>query len=149
MMRFLILLLFVLAGCKGPYDAAWRTTDAVLKARNLTAQQLAQAAQKKHVECKAKHGVKTAGFANCIDNHRKALKHWQDIARPAINSACQITAASLTIAERAKSKIDWMVLLKPAMCAFLRVFRFWGHYLPVDGKAILRLMPLLEGVTCE
>jgi hypothetical protein len=141
-----------MAGCPKPYDAAWRTVDAVQKTRDLTAQQLASAANAKHTECKKAHGAKTPGFADCVKKHRDALDHWRKIARPATNSAIQVTATSLQIAERVeanKPKIDWISLLKPAACALFRVARSWGHYWPDKGKTVLNMMSLLEGVTCE
>ena len=145
-----VMILAWIPGCKGPYDAAWRTLDSIQKAKALTAQQLAQAARLKHADCKKLHGVKNAAFANCIADHRKALKTWQDDARPAINSAVQITATALQIAEQVKAekKVDWMTLLKPAVCALMRVARAWGHYFPDKGKTVLGALQGLEGVLC-
>ncbi len=140
------------AGCKGPYDAAWRTLDSVQKARDLTAQQLAAAARAKHQECLKAHGAKTAEFASCIKKHRESLDYWRQIARPATNSAIQVTATALQIAEQAgdgEKKLDWITLLKPAACALMRVAKTWGHFYPDEGKAVLGALQSLEGVTCE
>lgn len=151
MIRILLILALLLAvGCKGPYDVAWRTLDSVQKARDLTAQQLAAAARAKHQECLTNHKAKTREFAACISKHREALDHWRQIARPATNSAIQVTATALQIAEKSKAdKLDWIVLLKPAVCALMRVARAWGHYYPDQGKAILGALQALEGVTCD
>lgn len=136
------------AGCPSP---AWRTLDGVQRARDLTAQQLAASARAKHQSCLQAHGSKTAGYARCIAPHRKALQHWQTVARPAINSSIQITATALQIAERAKvsEKVDWLKLLTPAICGLVRVARAWGHYYPDQVKSVLAALRAAEGVTCK
>lgn len=140
----------MLSACPKPYDAAWRTLDSIQKARDLTAQQLAAAGGAKHKDCLKDHGPKTQAFAECIQAHRKALEQWQKNARPAINSSIQVTVTALQIAERTKAeKMDWISLLRPAACALFRVAKAWGHYWPDKGKAVLNVMSLLEGVTCE
>ena len=141
-----IAILLYVGGCN-PYSAAWRTMDGVIKARDLTAQQLAGVAKAKNLECVAAHGTKTPAYATCIKPTRDILEHWQKQARPAINSALQITAASVQIAERVKSdeKIDWLAILKPAACALFAVVKSWGHYLPDKGKtALLVILPFGE-----
>jgi hypothetical protein len=136
--------------CRGPYDAAWRTLDGVQRARDLTAQQLAAAAMEKHLECKKLHGVKNEKFAACIKKHRESLEYWQRVARPAANSAIQVTATALQIAERAKKDdLKWLPLLRPAVCALMRIARAWGHYYPDSGKAVLGALQTVEGVTCD
>ncbi len=147
----LVALLFLLPACRNPNAAAWRTADAVLKARDLTAQQLAWMARTKHQECRDRHKAKTPEFAKCIEPYRKALQEWQRVGRPAINSAVQVTATALQIAEKAegKKKIDWMALLKPAACALLRVAKAWGHLWPDRGAALLGALGGLGEVTCD
>ncbi|MEE9367170.1 MAG: hypothetical protein V3W44_10815 [Dehalococcoidales bacterium] len=142
----ILILAFTAPGCN-PYSAAWRTMDGLIKARNLTAQQLANVARIKHQDCKRQHGVKTAGFAECIHSTRGMLDAWQKQARPAINSALQITATSIQIAEQVKAekKVDWLKLLKPAACALFRIAKSWGHYLPDKGQsALLAIGPFGE-----
>ena len=70
--------------------------------------------------------------------------------RPGVNSAVQITATALTIAEKAKAdpKLDWIALLKPAVCSLMRVAKAWGHYYADKGAAILGALSSLEGVIC-
>jgi len=140
-----IAILLYLGGCN-PYAVAWRTMDGVIKARDLTAQQLAGVAKQKNLECVAAHGVKTPAYTACIKPTRDILEHWQKQARPAINSALQITAASVQIAERVKdSKIDWLAILRPAACALWRCVKSWGHYLPDKGQtALLAINPFGE-----
>ena len=124
-----VFLAFVMASampaCKNPFSAAWRTTDAVRAARNLTAQQLAAAAQAKHKECKEKHGAKTSAFAECIAKHREALAQWQKNVRPAVNSAIQVTATALQIAEKAKAKKN--ILTELSCCRILSKFSRASH----------------------
>lgn len=141
----------LMIGCKGPYDAAWRTLDAVQKAQSLTAQQLAQAAEVKRKECIKAHGAKTSGYAKCIDIHRKALKSWQDAARPSINTAVQVTATAVQIAEKvdADKKVDWIQLLAPAVCSLGRALKSFGHLFSDGAKTVLGLLAPLEGVTCN
>jgi hypothetical protein len=138
-------------GCKGPYDAAWRTLDGILKARDLTAQQLASVAETKRKDCVKQHGAKTEGYAACIKAHREALEHWRKNVRPAVNTGVQITATALGIAEKVKAdpKIDWMVLIRPSACALLRAVKSWGHYFADKGKAVLGALVSFEGVVCH
>jgi hypothetical protein len=146
-------LVFVIGAtsCKGPYDAAWRTLDGVIRARDTTAQGLATHAKSERERCLKAHGPKTEAGAACIKPTREALAAWRTIARPAINSALQVTAASLQIAERAKADKppDWLTLLRPAVCALLRAAKSWGHWYPDKGKAILTALNAAAEVTCE
>ena len=142
-------ILICTAGCN-PYAVAWRTMDGVLKARDLTAQQLAGIGKAKNLECVSQHGVKTPEYAACVKTTRAILEHWQKEARPAINSALQITAASVQIAERVKdSKIDWLAILRPAACALFNVVKSWGHYLPDKGKAALLVITPFGELLCH
>ena len=138
-------------GCKGPYDGAWRTLDSVQKAKHLTAQQLAQFADAKHKGCVATHGAKSAGYADCIKATREMLRTWQNVVRPAVNSAVNITATAVQIAERAKQdpKLNWLALLKPAICSLLRGAKSWGHYYADKGAAVLGALRAFEGVVCN
>lgn len=151
-MGVLVLLALALTGCKaGPYAVAWRTLDGVQRARNLTAQQLAASAAAKHRACVKAHTTKTPAFAACIDKHRMALDYWRQIARPSINAAVQVTATAVQIAERARDDpgIAWTALVKPAVCALSRSLRMFGHLLSDGASAVLRLLPVVEGVTCD
>lgn len=133
-------------GCKG---AGWRALDATQNARDLAAKQLAASAHAKHKECLAAHGSKTAGFAECIKDHRDALRHWGDIARPVINSSISITAAALLIAERVKgAKANVIELLKPAVCTLVRVAKAWAHFYGAAKDTILGALKFAEGVSC-
>jgi hypothetical protein len=146
-----LLAIGLMASACSPYSAAWRTLDGVQQARNLTAQQLARVARVKHADCLKAHTRKTPEFGDCMRAHDQALKHWRTIARPAINSAIQITATSLHIAERLRpdKQPDWLALLKPAACALMRVAKAWGHWYPDKGAAILGALTMVEAVTCE
>lgn len=139
------------AGCKGPYDAAWRSLDGIQKARDLTAQQLANAADKQHKACLAKHKSRTAEFSACVRKHRLALARWQTIVRPAINSSIQITATAIDIAERVKGevKISWLELIKPAACGLLGAAKAWGHWFADKGAALLAALTFAEGMVCR
>lgn len=141
----------MLVACPKPYDAAWRTMDSVQSAKNLTAKQIAQAADTRHKGCIKTHGAKTPGYADCIKPIQNVLKQWRDNVRPAVNSALNITATAISIAERAKQdpKIQWITLLRPAVCSLLRVAKSWGHYYPDNGKAVLGALGSLEGVICH
>ena len=146
------ILILAFVGACNPYSVAWRTMDGVLKARDLTAQQLANVARIKHQDCKREHGAKTQGFADCIKTTRDMLSTWQKQARPAINSALQITATSVQIAEQVKAekKVDWLALLKPAACALFRVAKQWGHYMPDKGQTVLSaIVAFGELATCK
>lgn len=138
-------------GCKGPYDAAWRTLDSVQKAKSLTAQQLAAAAETKRKDCIKQHGAKTDGYATCIKAHREALKQWRQNVRPSVNTAVQITATALQIAEKVKAapKVDWLTLLKPSVCALMRAAKSWGHYFADKGAAVLGALGSFEGLVCN
>jgi hypothetical protein len=139
------------SACSGPYDAAWRTMDGVIRARDMTAQGLAGHARSEHKRCLEKHGAQTPEYAICIKPARKALRHWRQDARPAVDSALQVTAASVQIAEKADmdKPPDYIVLLRPAVCALLRVARLWGHYYPDDGKAVLGYLEAAGKVVCK
>ncbi len=144
-----IAILLYLGGCN-PYAAAWRTMDGVIKARDLTAQQLAAVAKVKHQDCVKEHGAKTQGFADCINGTRKMLGTWQKQVRPAINSSLQITAASVQIAERVKDKkMDWIGLLRPAACGLFRAVKSWGHYLPDKGQTVLKSIGTFGELICK
>ncbi len=138
-------------GCKGPYYAAWRTLDGIQKARDLTAQQLAAVSETKRKDCVKQHGAKTEGYATCIKAHREALKQWRKNVRPAVNTAVQITATALQIAEKVKAdpKVDWLTLLRPSACALLRAVKSWGHYFADKGATILGALGSFEGVLCH
>lgn len=143
-------IVFAATGCKSPYGMAWRTLDAVQKARDLGAAQLGKVAHDKHQACLAAHKAKMPEYAACIKPYRDALRTWQDVVRPSVNSAIQITATGVQIAERAKDdpKLNWIELLKPAVCAISRGLRAFGHLLPDKASALLKLLPTLEGVSC-
>lgn len=144
--------LMLSAGCKaGPYAVAWRTLDGIQRARDLTAQQLAQSAQAKHRNCLKAHTAKTRAFAACVEKHRMALDYWRQIARPSINAAVQVTATAVQIAERARDDpgIAWTALVKPALCALSRSLRMFGHLLSDGAAAVLRLLPVVEGMVCD
>jgi len=147
----LVLVVGVSTGCRGPYDAAWRTLDGVIRARDATAAALATHAKAERERCLKAHGPKTEAGAACIKPTREALHQWRTVARPAVNTALQVTAASLQIAERAKADKppDWMALLRPGACALLRAARAWGHWYPDEGKPILTALGAAAEVTCE
>lgn len=138
-------------GCRGPYDAAWRSLDSIQKAKSLTAQQLAQVAKANHEKCLKANGPKTEDYAHCVKDTRAMLSTWQKTVRPAVNSAVNITATAITIAERAKQdpKLKWITLLKPAVCALMRVAKDWGHYYADKGAAVLGALTAFEGVVCH
>lgn len=140
-----------LAACAGPHAAAWRTTEAVRQVGNQVDRTLGVAAQKKHVECLSAHGRQTAGYARCIDKHRRAVDTWRRVARPAVNSALAATVAAIQIAERVKSDkpLDWETALRPAVCAITRAIEQWGHLMGSDKDRIKSLVRGLKGVTCH
>lgn len=130
-----------------PYAAAWRTMDATMTARDATASSLAAWAKAEQVTCQAKP---VADQRACLDRPAEVLAEWRTKARPAINSALQLTAGAVRLAEMGKDKTtDWMAMLKPAVCALSRAARAWGHYYPDAGKAVLGYLAAVEGVTCE
>lgn len=139
------------SACHGPYDAAWRTMDGVIRARDMTAQGLASYARDQHRACLDKHGAKTQEYATCIKPAHKALRHWRQDARPSVDSALQVAAAAVQIAERADmdEPPDYIALLRPAVCALLRVSRLWGHYYPDQGKAVLGSLEAAGKVVCQ
>jgi hypothetical protein len=146
-----VLILAWVPGCKGPYDAAWRTLDGVQKARDLTAQQLAAHGTAQHKACLAKHAKGSPEFAVCIKPARDILRQWQTNVRPAVNSAIQITATAVDIAERVKAdpKINWLDLVKPAACALLGAARAWGHYYADRAAAVLAALKFAEALACS
>lgn len=143
-----IMIALLSISCRGPYDAAWRTMDGVILARDSTAASLAAWGRAELVRCKARPEAERAA---CLKPASDALAAWRSTARPAINSALHVAAASVEIAERAKgpAKIDWMALLRPAICALLRTTKAWGHYYPDAGKSVLAYLGAFEGVICE
>ena len=142
-----------LAGCSSPFAAAWRTTEAVRQAGSATDRAFGEAAQRKHAECVAAHGPQTEGYARCIDKHRRALKAWRTVARPAVNSALAATVASIQLAERAKATdhkpSDWEPYLAPAICAVARAMSEWGDLLGKDKDQVLALLGAMKGVSCH
>ena len=61
-----------------------------------------------------------------------------------------MSAAAIQIAERADADEppDWLALVRPAVCALLRVVTEWGHLLPDKAKPILGYLAPLGGVVC-
>lgn len=153
MRRILILVMAVvwLVGCPNAYTAAWQTLDGIQKAKALTAKQLARVATVKHGDCLKVHGAKTPAYAECMKSTREMLKQWRTNVRPAVNSAVGITATAVNIAERAKKdpKLNWLQLVKPAVCALIRAAKTWGHYYGDKGKTVLAILTGLQGVTCQ
>jgi|GEM_PF-6301820 len=138
------------AGCKGPYDAAWRTLDSVQKAQALTAKQLASTVKAKHAACLKAHGTKTPEYATCIKKHRDALRTWRKIVRPVVNDSVAITVAAIQVAERAKDdNVNWIVLLRPAVCGLARAVKQWAQWFGDQGAAVLGAIKMIEGATCE
>ena len=140
-----------LAACAGPYATAWRTTEAVRQVGNQVDNSLGIIAQKKHLECVNAHGRQTAGYASCIDKHRRAVDTWRRIARPAVNSALAATVGAIQLAERVKpdKPVDWAAVLQPAVCAISRAIEQWGHLMGNDKDRITSLLRGLKGVTCH
>jgi hypothetical protein len=100
--------------------------------------------------CVATHGARTAAFAACYRAHREALQLWRSKIRPAINTALLAAVAAIRPAEKAKAKVGWVQLLKPAVCALARAVRQWGHLLGEKWKGgVMAGIKLAEGVTCE
>jgi hypothetical protein len=139
------------SGCAGAFDRAWRTTDAVRLAGSTVDRALGAAAKEKHAVCVKQHGARTAGYAQCIDGHRKMLKAWREVARPAVSSALVATVSALQIAERVGQKEpgNWLELVKPAVCALAKVVEQWGHLMGADRERVLGLLALVKGVTCH
>jgi len=137
-------------GCASPYAVAWKTTAGVQAAGTHTDRALAAEAVKRQDKCKAEHGVKTAEFAGCYRAHRHALKTWRETVRPAVNTALLATVGALKVAEAAKRKLDWLALLKPAVCALARAVTEWGHLLGEKWKSdVMAGVKLAEGVSCD
>lgn len=150
----MIIVLAILAvaamSCRGPYHAAWATMRSVVEARDQTAHELATSAKIKHADCLKAHGENTPEYATCIKAHREALRQWRQHVRPAVNSALHVASASVQIAERAKDKtLNWIALVRPAVCALLATARQWGHLYPEKGKRILGALSGLEAVACH
>ncbi len=124
---------------------------AVVKARDLTAEQLAAAARVKHADCLKQHGAKTEGYAACIKPIRDALKRWRSYARPAINNGLRSTSTTVIILERSKSTDGLKLLdgLKQGVCAALDMAKRWGHLYPDQGKGVLGALKTVEGFACS
>ena len=141
-------LLAVSATSCRPYDAAWRTTAAVQGAGNLTDRAIAVAATDARAKCKKVPET----YAACMKGSKAvmALDYWRQIARPSINAALIATVASLQIAERIKDKkLDWIGILRPAVCALARVVEQFGELLGPQKSAVLGVTALAKGVTCD
>lgn len=134
------------SGCAG---AGWRALDGTQKARDMFAQQLASVVKAKHADCEKQHGAKTPEYAACIKTHRKALDSWRYVARPIVNDSIAITAAGMQIADKAKSKANWIELIKPAVCAISRSVKAFGHWFPDKAAGVMSALKLAEGVTCK
>jgi len=116
-------LVALLCACS-PYSAAWRTMDAVVQGRDATEVGLAE-----YGKAELKRCADVEDKAACLAKASEAITHWRNIARPAINSALRLTVAAVEIAERAGNKdLGWLDLLRPAVCALVRVARSWSHY---------------------
>jgi hypothetical protein len=100
----------------------------------------------RRLACEAKHPVgdlRTACELPCL----RALRAWS-AARASYNAAAEVTWGGLETARLAKSKADWIALLKPGLCAVMRAL---DSLRPVMGEKVTSLLaPLaaLEGVTC-
>lgn len=144
-MRLAALLALLLCACS-PYSAAWRTMDGVITARDQTAQGLADWGKVELARCTKLHDAERP---KCLGPASQALTHWRDEARPAINSALNVVAASIQIAEKAgNKKLDWLALVKPGACALLRVVKLWGHKLPAGGASIYAALAAFQEVAC-
>ena len=134
-----------------PYEAAWRTTAGVRAAAEATDKAMTEVVAEKHRACTAAHGQHNPAYRACIKGHREAMEKWILYARPAINSALALTVASLQIAERVKAKaLDWIGLLRPAICALGRCMRAFGHLLPPATQSTVMLTADLVSLsTCD
>ena len=140
-----VLPVLVLVGCS-PYSAAWRTMDGVITARDQTAVGLATWGRAELARCTK---LPQAEHAKCLEPASQALTHWRDDARPAINTALNVAAASIQIAEKAgNKKLDWLALVKPGACALLRVVKLWGHKLPAGGASVYAALGTISEVYC-
>jgi len=144
-------LLALMAACANPHAAAWRTSDVVRQAGNQVDRAFGTLARNQHKKCVEAHGPRTSGYAVCIDKHKKALDAWRKQARPAVNSALIATVSAIQIAEKVKQDkpVNWVSLLRPAVCAITKVIEQWGHLLGDEKQQLLSYLGAIKGVTCE
>lgn len=145
----MLLLIHGSIGCN-PYAAGWRACAAVQDAGNRTDDALAAAYLAKSAKCVKEHGSKTQAYAACIAPYRKVLTVWVSLVRPAVSTALRAAVASLQIAERVKGgETNWLVLLKPGVCALARAVGEWAHLMGKAAAQVRGYLGLVEGVTCE
>ncbi len=152
----IMLAILLSLGACSPTAGATRAVRGLQQLRDLTAKQLAAMVHARNVECLAKHAPKTAEYADCIKEPREWLRTWQEVVRPAVNSAAAVGVAALkTEALVRKCKADGnctkvvIALLKPGVCAITRALKAFGHKLPDKGASLLGIVGMIEGVACQ
>jgi len=120
-MRFMtivsIIILILLAGlflaCGGNLQNGYRTTLLVGNTRDSISKALAGFCKQRHEKCIQDK----AEYKKCIAECKEALRFWTEKILPIINASIKITSGVLESAtEKKQKKINWIKVLKPAIC---------------------------------
>jgi hypothetical protein len=136
--------------CPNPYVAAYKSLAAVKLTAEATRDGLYGACHLKRVSCwKANGSVKNAAYDKCWAECRKAEENWVKVIRPAVNTGLIAGDASIQVAKIAKTKPDWLAIVKPIACALASGMQQWQHLLPPPIKAKAETITVLVmGVAC-
>jgi hypothetical protein len=149
-----LMILFSQVGCN-PYKAAWGTTAAVASARNATDDGIAKAFDARVEQCvKDSGGDCKEKCQQCVKGSREyaAILAWRTFVRPSVNAAIQTTVTAISIAEKVDSqtnKLDWIALLKDAVCGVSKVILEFSEVFPDKAKVALGYLGMVKGVTCK
>ena len=143
---------FALSACSG---AAWRATISVRGGGTLIDRGLAAAHKAKRLKCKAKHGAKTQAFKKCLDDSRERLAflQWRKFGMPGLNTGIITTVTTLTLYDKAAGeKMSWdlfVTMIKPLACGLSRAANAWKDLLKEKAAAVLSIVGMIKGVSCE
>ena len=157
-LALLILLSTFLAGCPSALQVGYRALLITRDVGDQASETLGKLAKDAHKKCLAESTIAGVGgpttdlkkYAACIKKYQKTVKTWLDIVKPALNSAMSATWGALETARKAKSKPDWIELLKPGFCALLQALEAWekSGIMPKVGKELIGRLKGLKGLVC-
>jgi hypothetical protein len=128
----------------------YRSVLLVRNAGDATSKALAVVAEAGRTKCKAKHKIKTAGYATCIKPYLNALEKWRLYVKTSVNTALAAAFGVLEVARaRKKKKAPWLEALKPGACALVLALKQWRELMPKDAKSLLTLLVGVEGLVCK
>lgn len=126
-------------------SAGWKAVAMAQSAGKVADVQIAAAHKRQSATCIERHGVKTIGYRDCMNESdaRKAMVAWRTYAVPAIDSGALAAVVAL------RSGKDWKKAFKIAPCALARIAGKWGHVLGPAKPFVMAAVRAADGVLCE